>query len=239
MKVVACWMILKCLALNLQWGRNVCCTRCKNLSGGRLRIAIARALFSSAKIVLLDDPSALDTKVAQFICRYAYDLCAREQRVLIVALQSTSIIPSDLDFRNLFIVQGRLQSTPTPTPGRQVSVEMTNFPPSILVTNEDHESGSMKGSSVSYTRASVVGQVEILDLDLHPNEYVRAMSVVSDCGALRDVDKADEEEGDDDNIDQVIDFADQDKVELGYIKFDILTRYFAAIGTVMVVLILM
>jgi len=60
------------------------------LSGGqRLRIAVAKAIYSLAPVVLLDDPfSALDNNTAQSLMDYLTTLMTREQRVLILVTHS-------------------------------------------------------------------------------------------------------------------------------------------------------
>ena len=60
------------------------------LSGGqRLRIAVAKAIYSLAPVVLLDDPfSALDNNTAQSLMDYLTALMTREQRVLILVTHS-------------------------------------------------------------------------------------------------------------------------------------------------------
>ena len=62
----------------------------KNLSGGqKLRIAIARSLYSSSPVILLDDPfSALDQIVSKKVYDFIIKLCNEEARLLIVSSQS-------------------------------------------------------------------------------------------------------------------------------------------------------
>ena len=57
------------------------------LSGGqKQRVSLARALYSRADILLLDDPlSAVDAKVGQFIFRRAIKECLRDKTVLLVS----------------------------------------------------------------------------------------------------------------------------------------------------------
>jgi ATP-binding cassette, subfamily C (CFTR/MRP), member 10 len=75
----------------------------KNLSGGqKQRIAIARAIYSSAPVVLLDDPfSALDFVVAEKVCKFIVDFCAEELRVLVVTAQSLTYFPSVANILNM------------------------------------------------------------------------------------------------------------------------------------------
>jgi ABC-type proline/glycine betaine transport system ATPase subunit len=56
------------------------------LSGGqRLRVGIARALYSSSRIVLLDDPfAALDRKTAQRVMAFILSFSQREKRVVVL-----------------------------------------------------------------------------------------------------------------------------------------------------------
>ena len=187
----------------------------KNLSGGqRLRIVIARALFSSAKIVLLDDPfSALDLQVAHTICKFAHYICSREQRHLIIALQSESIIPNGVYFDSKYIVNGRLSS---------------HFSGNLERTNVFHHTEAPQITE----RTSIVGEVSLL---------TRTMSIVSDNGETLLGDEVDvtNEDTDHQNKDNPNDFNDHDKIDVGYIKYDIIMTYFRAIGTCMFVLIIL
>uniref|UniRef100_A0A182JDM1 Uncharacterized protein n=1 Tax=Anopheles atroparvus TaxID=41427 RepID=A0A182JDM1_ANOAO len=65
------------------------------LSGGqRQRIAIARALYSSANVVILDDPlSALDNEVATYVFEHGIDrMLSRQKRTIILVTQRVQLV---------------------------------------------------------------------------------------------------------------------------------------------------
>lgn len=64
------------------------------LSGGqRLRIGIARALYSQAKMIFIDDPfSALDGSCALLLRRYLEEVAIEQQRLVVVATHSVHLL---------------------------------------------------------------------------------------------------------------------------------------------------
>jgi len=65
-----------------------------NLSGGqKARIALARALYTKSKLLLLDDPlSSLDIKVGQKIFSNLLRLCKERDYTIVMALHQTNFI---------------------------------------------------------------------------------------------------------------------------------------------------
>ena len=64
------------------------------MSGGqKARIALARALYSKNKVLLLDDPlSSLDVKVGQKIFNSLMDLCKLEGYTILMTLHQINFI---------------------------------------------------------------------------------------------------------------------------------------------------
>lgn len=68
------------------------------LSGGqKLRVGVARSLYSSQPVVLLDDPfSALDGKTAKRLLRFLLLLVERDKRLIILSTHSLFLFQAEI-----------------------------------------------------------------------------------------------------------------------------------------------
>lgn len=79
-----------------------------NLSGGeQQRVAIARALLPDPALILADEPTgSLDTAAGQSLCKTLHDICAEEQRTILMVTHEPAV--ACWAGRTLILKDGRL-----------------------------------------------------------------------------------------------------------------------------------
>lgn len=121
------------------------------LSGGqKARVALARAIYSDSRILLLDDPiSALDHQTAEHVVHYGLQGSLMDGRTVILVTHRVNLCAEIAD-QLLELEDGALSVKPTSKP--------STAPPAANEGNSDHD-GLTKPPPVDLREEEVAGQV--------------------------------------------------------------------------------